>query len=166
MGTKAAISVEDYLHTAFPDLDHEYFEGEIVERSLPDNLHSVTQALLVGFFLALRKTHGLHPRPELRLRVRERVFRIPDVSVFHPDPPSESVPSTPPFIAIEILSAKDPMLKVRAKLEEYRSWGVRHVWLVDPYEKRMYTCEGGLTEVGVLRAPEVGIDVTPADIFE
>jgi Uma2 family endonuclease len=58
------------------------------------------------------------------------------------------------------------MSKVRAKLEEYRSWGVRHVWLVDPYEKRMYNCEAGLTEVGILRAPEVGVDVTPADIFE
>jgi Uma2 family endonuclease len=133
---------------------------------LPDNLHSATQALLILFFGALRKTLFLHPRPELRLRVRERTFRIPDVSVFHPEAPTERVPSTPPFIAIEILSPDERMNEVRAKLEEYRTWGVPHVWLVDPHSRRMYTCETGLTEVSTLRIPELNLEVTPSDIFE
>ena len=166
MGTNAAISVDEYLHTAFPDLDKEYQDGEIVERGLPDNLHSTTQFLLLAFFAALRKTIPLHPRPELRLRVKERLYRIPDVSVFHPDAPTEAVPSTPPFIAIEILSTDDRMSQVRAKLAEYRAWGVPHVWLVDPHSKRMYQCVEGLTEVVALRIPELGIEVTSVDIFE
>ena len=53
MGAKTAISVEQYLHTRFPDLDREYREGELVDRSLPDYLHGKTQALLVAFFIAL-----------------------------------------------------------------------------------------------------------------
>jgi hypothetical protein len=36
MGAKTAISLEQYLHTTFPDVDREYRDGEIVERSLPD----------------------------------------------------------------------------------------------------------------------------------
>jgi Uma2 family endonuclease len=164
--TEAAISVDEYLHTAFPDQDMEYDEGEIVERRLPDNLHSTTQALLIEFFALLKKTIPLHPRPELRLRIRERLCRIPDVSVFHPEPPTEAVPSTPPFIAIEIFSTDDRMTQVRAKLEEYRTWGVPHVWLVDPHAKRMYQCSDGLTEVAVLRIPELGIEVRPEDLFE
>jgi len=56
MGAKAGISVDEYLHTSFPDLDREYRDGELVERSVPDYLHGRTQALLLVFFEAL--THA------------------------------------------------------------------------------------------------------------
>jgi Uma2 family endonuclease len=49
MGAKTAISVEQYLHTSFPDLDREYRDGELVERTLPDYLHGKTQACLWRF---------------------------------------------------------------------------------------------------------------------
>jgi len=166
MGAKSAISAEQYLRTSFPDLDKEYRDGEIVERSLPDYLHAKTQGLLVAFFAALRKRLPVFVCPELRLRVRQGLYLIPDVSVFYQDEPQQRVPETPPLLAIEILSSDDRLTKVREKLEEYRTWGVPHVWLVDPYAKRMYTCDAGLNEVPSLRIPELGIEVTPADIFE
>jgi Uma2 family endonuclease len=166
MSTKAAISVEEYLRTSYPDLDREYRSGEVVERTLPDNLHSQTQAMLIAFFMALRKTLFTFPRPELRLRVAPDKCLIPDVSVFHPNAPTEAVPSTPPFIAIEILSPDDRMAVVRAKLEEYRAWGVPHVWLVDPHSKRLYACDTALVEVPVLRVPELNLEVGPTEVFE
>ena len=166
MGTRAALSVEEYLNTSFPDLDKEYRDGEIVERSLPDRLHSKTQALIIAFFMALRKTLPVFTYAELRLRIREGLYLIPDVCVFYPTEPQEPVPDTPPLIAIEILSRKDRMTKVREKLQEYRAWGVTHVWLVDPYSKRLYTCNGVLTEVPTLTIPELNIELTPADVFE
>jgi len=58
------------------------------------------------------------------------------------------------------------MSKVRAKLEEYRSWGVSHVWQVDPHSKRMYQCENGLAEIAMLRVPELALEVRSEDIFE
>jgi Uma2 family endonuclease len=76
------------------------------------------------------------------------------------------VPAAPPFVAIEILSPDDRMADVRDKLAEYRAWGVAHVWLVDPHSKRMYTCDAALTEVPTLKIPELGIEVTPVDIFK
>lgn len=42
MGAKTGISVEEYLRTKFPDLDHEYRNGELVQRTLPDYLHGKT----------------------------------------------------------------------------------------------------------------------------
>ena len=166
MGAKSAISVEQYLRTSFPDLDKEFRDGEIVERSLPDLLHSFTQGLLVAFFVALRKKLPVFVFPELRLRVRSGLFLIPDVCVFHPSKPQVRVPDTPPLLAVEILSPDDRHTEVRGKLEEYRIWGVPHVWLVDPHLKRMYICDPGLKEVPTLCIPELGIEVTPADIFE
>ncbi len=76
------------------------------------------------------------------------------------------MPDQPPFIAVEILSPDDRLNAVREKLEEYKSWGVPHVWLVDPHSRRMYTCEAGLTEVPSLRIPELDVEVTPSEIFE
>jgi Uma2 family endonuclease len=55
---------------------------------------------------------------------------------------------------------------VREKLEIYKTWGVPHVWLVDPHSRRMYTCDAGLTEVPTLRIPELNIELTPAEAFD
>jgi Uma2 family endonuclease len=165
MGTKAALSVEAYLHTSFPDLDKEYRDGEVVERSLPTFLHGKTQGLIAAFFVALRKTRSLYVCTETRMQLRPGLYLIPDVAVFYPDEPGE-VPDFPPLIAIEILSPDDRLSAVRDKLEEYRAWGVAHVWLVDPYSRRMYTCDGVLNEVQALAVPEWGVEVKPSDLFE
>jgi len=165
MDTKAALSVEEYLHTSFPDLDKEYRDGKLVERTLPDYLHGRTQLLLGAFFLAVSKSLSMWPSSETRVKIRPGVYLIPDVSVFHPNRPG-LVPDSPPFVAIEILSPDDRFPAVEKKLEEYRTWGVKHVWLVDPHSKRMYTCDSVLTEVATLRIPELGLEVTPADVFE
>ena len=166
MSTKAALPVEEYLHTSFPGLDKEYRDGELVGRSLPDYLHGKTQGLLFAFFAALRKTLFVFPAVETRLKLRPNLYLIPDVSVFHPHEPKERVPESPPLVAIEVVSRDDKMAKVRQKIEEYHVWGVPHVWLVDPHSRRLYTCDKGLTEVPTLLIPELGIELKPADIFE
>jgi len=166
MGANTALSVEQYLATSFPDLDKEYRDGELVERSLPDYLHAKTHALLIAFFVALRKTQSVFARPGLRLKIRPDLYLIPDVAVFHPAEPAVRYPDTPPLVAIEILSIDDKLNDVREKLEIYRSWGVPHVWLVDPYSRRMYTCDAGLMEVATLRIPELSVELTPAEVFE
>ncbi len=165
MGTKAALSVEEYLHTSFPDLDKEYREGKLVERTLPNSLHGRTQLRLGAFFLAAAKSLSLWPYSEARVKLRPGLYLIPDISVFYPDKPP-LVPDAPPLVAIEILSPDDRIPAVEEKLTEYRNWGVKHVWLVDPHSQRMYTFGPLLTEVPTLRIPELGLEVTPADVFE
>jgi Uma2 family endonuclease len=166
MGAKPAIPVEQYLLTSFLDLDREFRDGEVVERSMRDYLHSRAQALLIVFFEALRRRLSVYACPELRLKLREGLYLIPDVAVFWPAPPREGVPATPPLIAIEVLSPDDRLSAVRERLEEYRAWGVRHVWLVDPHARRMYSCDAGLTEAAALRVPELEVELTPESVFE
>jgi Uma2 family endonuclease len=131
METNAAISVEEYLRTSFPGIDCEYRDGELVERSLPGYAHGRTQALLGIFFQALPKQISVYTSVSTRMKMREGLYLIPDVSVFWPSEPIE-VPDSPPLIAIEVLWTDDRLTAVREKLEEYRAWGVPHVWLVDP----------------------------------
>jgi Uma2 family endonuclease len=165
MGAKTGVSVEEYLHTVSPDLEREYRDGELVERSLPDYLHGKTQLLLGAFFAALRKRLSIFPCTETRMKVRSGRYVIPDLAVFWPVEP-QGIPETPPLVAIEILSLDDRLSEVREKLEEYKTWGVAHVWLVDPHSRRMYTCEAGLVETQLLKISELGVEVTGADIFD
>jgi Uma2 family endonuclease len=165
MGTKAAISEEEYLHTSFPGVDCEYRDGELVERTLPEYIHGRTQGLIFMFFDLLRKRLSVYVSVETRIKLREGLYLIPDVSVFWPTPPA-SVPDAPPLVAIEVLSPDDRLTAVREKLQEYRAWGVGHVWLVDPNSRRLYTCDTGLTEVTSFSIPELGITLGPDQIFD
>ena len=155
----------EYLHTSFPGVDCEYRDGELKERTLPDYLHGCTQALLCIFFGALRKKLSLFVCAETRMKLREGLYLIPDVAVFWPSPPA-LIPDSPPLIAIEILSPDDRLNAVREKLQEYRAWGVGHVWLVDPHSRRMYTCDAGLTEVNSFSIPELNLALEPTEIFQ
>jgi Uma2 family endonuclease len=167
MGTKSAISIEEYLRTSFEDLDREYVDGEIVERTLPDLLHSRTQFRLAGLLFKAGETHPLYGQTELRSRVAATRVRIPDVSVYAGVEPTERVPTQPPLVAIEILSPDDRHSEVMQKLEEYRIWGVRHIWLVDPERRRLQVYGSGvLSEVPALEIPEYDVKLTPAQIFE
>jgi Uma2 family endonuclease len=165
MATTEQITAEQYLHMAF-EYDAEFVHGEIVERALPDNVHSLIQFLILMEIGRLIRTHPLFPRPELRLRLEPRVFRIPDISVFGGQPPRESVPSTPPLLVIEILSKDDRHYDLMQKLEEYRVWGVQNIWVVDPLSKRFATyTELGLQYVSSLALADYPFELTPSVLF-
>ena len=51
------------------------------------------------------------------------------------------------------------------KFEEYRHWGVEHVWLIDPVEKKFYSYDAtGLHPVLSLHLPEYSFTITLADL--
>jgi Uma2 family endonuclease len=165
MGAKTGLTVAEYLQTAFPDLDKEYWDGELQERGMPNYLHGLTQALLVAFFVALRKSFPVFPTVETRVQLASGRFLIPDVAVFFGNRPA-SIPTVPPLIAIEVLSPDDRLSAVLGKLEEYRVWGVAHVWVVDPESRKLYVYDSGLRDVGSLPVPQLGIEIVPSDVFE
>jgi Uma2 family endonuclease len=157
--------VEEYLHTSFPGVDCEYRDGEIVERALPDTFHGQTQAQLGFCFHSLRKQLPIFAAHSVRLKLREGLYLIPDVSVFWPARPAP-LPDSPPLIAAEVLAPNDRFIAVREKLREYHDWGVGHVWLVDPHSRRLYTCDTGLTEVTTFFVSELNLTLGPDQIFD
>lgn len=165
MGAHTAIPVGEYLDTRFTGLDREYRDGELVERTLPDYLHGKVQGLLFLFFALLRKKMPVYPAVETRLRIGPNRVLIPDVSVFYPSEP-ERVPDFPPLVVIEVLSIDDRFIAVQEKLSEYKAWGVRHVWLVDPHSRKLHTFDATLREVAAFTVPELGVELKPTDIFD
>lgn len=166
MPVKAALTEEAYLRTSFPDLDREFRDGEVIERSIPDWFHSRTQAIVASFFGVRESTLNVQAAPGLRVKLRAGRHAIPDVSVFWPAEPPGSVPDRLPLIAIEIISVDDRIADVLEKLREYMAAGIPHLWLLDPRNKRMYLYRDGLREVQHYSVPEIHLEATVADLFD
>ena len=167
MGTAARISVEEYLTTAYrPDCD--YVDGVVLERNLGEQDHSNVQMELLAYLGGLRKKLGIHVFPEQRVQVKPTRFRVPDICVVAGSRPDEQIFTHPPFLCIEILSKDDRMSEMLERIDDYLTFGVPCVWLLNPKSKRakVYTAEGMQeAKQGVLRAENPEIAVPLEEIF-
>ena len=166
MATATGISIDDYLRTSYEGVDREYRDGEVIERSMPNIEHSIAKRNLVGILYMRRRETKLHVHVELRLRLSAVRVLIPDVCIFKAPPPTELVPTTPPYVVAEILSPADNMTDVLEKLEEYAGWGVTHNWLIDPRTHKLFTYTAHqLHEVSEFTLDEPALTVSAADLF-
>ena len=65
------------------------------------------------------------------------------MSVWDRSVPVEPVFTHPQLIAIEVLSPEDRHSKVQRKIEDYRRFGVRHIWAIDPVQRIGWDCSEG-----------------------
>jgi Uma2 family endonuclease len=158
MATGALITAEKYLASHF-DREPEFVRGELVERSLPNKKHGRTQLRLC--MLLGGAGYGC---TEVRMKLAEDLFRIPDFAMFEHEP-EEQLPTSSPLLIIEINSPDDRLSDVERKLEEYRAWGVAHIWFVEPELKKLYVYERGLVNVQQLDLPKFDLAITPDQLF-
>lgn len=175
MATATLIPVEEYLATSYRP-DREYVDGRLLERNVGEHDHSFLQALLTIHFGNLRNRFPIRVFTEQRIRVaaegRRYRYRIPDVCVVLRPYRREKVLTEPPLIAIEILSPDDTMTAIMDRIEDFRQFGIPHIWVVDPTKRRTYELErrqddSALREVpgGKLSIPELGIEVDFGEMF-
>jgi Uma2 family endonuclease len=161
MATSALLTADQYLAMHFPEREPEFVHGELRERSMPTWPHGRLQGLL---FLRLNQI-GL-ACVEVRMRLAHNLIRIPDVAVFREAPPAGQVPTSQPFVAVEITSPDDRHQDLLEKLEEYRVWGVAHVWVVEPELQKFYIyTSAGLAQVSQFEIPESSFRVTATELF-
>jgi Uma2 family endonuclease len=166
MATQTQVSPEEYLRMSFDGADCDYLDGEIVERNVGERPHSRVQLRLGVYFDALGRRHPVYPYPELRMKVSRTRYRVADLAVFRGEDPTANVPSQAPFIVIEVVSRDDRYTEIVEKLEEYRKWGAVHVWLVDPWLRKLYVySKTGLNEVPAFEIPELEARIPSSEIF-
>jgi Uma2 family endonuclease len=136
-------------------------DGELVERNVGSIPHSGTQ---VWMLVLLSSIEGYSAYPAVTMEITPTRFRTADVALFVDEPWShELYPKKPPEIAIEILEEEDRFVHVWSKLQEYYAWGVNHVWLIDPWNRKLAVYDStGLHDVSafVFKAT-----ITAAEIF-
>jgi Uma2 family endonuclease len=166
MSTRALAPVEEYMRMSFEGPDPEYLDGELVERNLGDDSHSSTQSNLVGILHPLKKKYRIHVRPEIHMRLAPTRIRVADLAVFR-EKPADQIPSSPPYVVVEIVSPGDRYIEIHDKLEEYRRWGIQHIWLMDPTSRTFSVYDdAGLREVPVLDLAEYELTIQKSDVFE
>lgn len=167
MAASLLVSEQEYLKTSY-EPDCEFDEGQILARNVGERPHSILQGELIVHFSGLRNSLGIRAFVEQRIRIGPRKYRIPDVCVYREPAPRDRIFSTPPFIAIEILSPEDRVSRVRAKIDEYLEFGVAYIWLVDPDRRRadVYTAsEIYEAKDLILRTENPAVEVPLAELF-
>jgi Uma2 family endonuclease len=168
MLAKTQIGVEEYLALVFDDRpEPDYVHGEVVERALPTPIHGQIQLLLGILFAPLSKRVRLAMISELRVQIEPRLFRVVDVAIYLDARPEGRYGTSPAYVAIEIVSPDDRYNDLTERLEDYRRWGVPHVWLVDPQRKRLHEyTEAGLVPHASLRLPEFDFEISSEELFK
>ena len=159
------VSVEEYLSTSYrPDCD--YVEGRLVERNVGEIDHSDIQTALAVF--VRNRYPALWAGVEVRVQVKSNRFRIPDVTIVLGPKPTGRIIKEPPALAVEILSKDDRWSDLQERIDDYLSFGIPCVWVVNPLTQRayVYTVDGSReVKDGILRAEAAGIEVPLSGLF-
>lgn len=161
------VTVEEYLSTSY-EPDCEYDDGAVEERNLGEIEHSFLQTHLAALFTNQTDTWGVYGLTEQRVQIRSKRFVVPDVAVVPVNAPWQKILTLPPLIVIEILSPEDTLRRAEEKAHEYLAFGVRHVWVIDPYARVGYAgTESELQRVGsrVFTVPDTPIAVNLDELF-
>jgi Uma2 family endonuclease len=164
MATTALISVSEYLTTSYrPDCD--YVDGELVERNVGERDHSWLQGEILDALRPYRLSLGLFSLPEQRVQVKPKRYRVPDVTVTR-GRLDEAIVRTPPFLCVEVLSQEDSMSSMQERIDDYVSFGVENIWILDPIRKKAFWADADGTypsRDGVLhtKGGELTVDFGP-----
>jgi Uma2 family endonuclease len=164
----ALLTLEEYLRTSYhPDCD--FVDGVIEERNMGGTKHGLLQMQLGYWFISHQAEWKVRVIGELRTRVGETRVRLPDVAVVPQDAALDEEPcTTPPLIAIEILSPDDRLPRVVQRLDDFLAMGIPHVWLLDPLERVAFVhTASGLKLVGTprLSVPNSSIFLDLPELF-
>jgi Uma2 family endonuclease len=159
------VSEHEYLHTTYrPDCD--YVDGFVLDRNLGQFDHSMLQMLVLVALHARAQEWNVLVMPELRLKIRPRKYRIPDIMVLDADAPRTPVIEHAPLLCIEIVSPDDRMSDLVMRAGDYLDCGVPETWILDPENKRSYIYDqDGLRESHDAVLRQARIELPVAEIF-
>jgi Uma2 family endonuclease len=168
MAATTLLSVEEYLRTSYSP-DREYRDGVLIERNAGDINHSLVQTKLARYSGNRGKEWKVKVYVELRIRVREDWYPIPDICLYELPAPQEKVPSRMPLLWIEILSDDDRMIDVWDKARQVVERGSPYVWIINPntLESELRTASGkNLVPNQTLTIPDSPIVIPLLEVME
>jgi Uma2 family endonuclease len=166
--TRVFMSLEEYLRTSFDDADRDFVDGEVFERNMGELPHAQLQGALLQRLWASGVELHLQVMPEIRIQVSPTRFRVADVAVWLPGDIGSRIPTVPPFLVIEVLSAEDRLVRLQPKIQDYLRHGVAWIWVIDPDERRAMRyspSDPGGSVVTELRTENPAIIVPLAELF-
>jgi Uma2 family endonuclease len=131
------VGENEYLHTSYrPDCD--YVDGFVLERNLGTHPHGRLQTLIAAYLLQRERQWQIHAVVEVRLKIRARKYRVPDIMVLRAAPSYPAVIEQPPLLCIEIVSPDDKLPDLVIRAGDYLSMGVPVTWIFHPQTKHVF----------------------------
>lgn len=137
-----------------------------MERNGGEIGHGDAQGRTYAFVLGNPK--GFWPGVSVSVQVSPERFRIPDVVIMRGGRPEGRIIRSAPEVAVEVLSPEDRASDVQDKVDDYLSFGVQAVWIIDPVRQRawIHTALGSQEAIGrVLRNPAGDLEVPLSAVF-
>jgi Uma2 family endonuclease len=132
-------------------------QGVIVEMSRPGKRHGMICANVAGilrnYAVARKKGYVCSNDTGVVVARNPDTVRGPDVLVFEDDPDSggeveEKYGTSPPLLAVEVLSPNDTYGKVMRRVQEQFHFGTKLVWVLDPDARNVIVhAPGGVDRV-------------------
>jgi Uma2 family endonuclease len=162
MATGTAVSVEEYLRTSYKP-HCEYVDGRLVPKAMGTKKHAILQTEIAALLRAAFRNYLTSV--ELTVRISDKKYLIPDITVERRDQSQDPYPVFPVHLCIEILSPDDRLKDALGKCEDYHAWGTLYAWVIDPLTRRawQYTKGEQPREVEELLAGEIHLPV--AELF-
>jgi Uma2 family endonuclease len=159
------IALDEYLSTAY-DPDCEYVDGKLVDRNIGESDHSALPGIVSATLYNLRREVGIHVFLSLRVQVAATRYRIPDITVTTQKARGRIL-REPPFLCIEVLSPEDRASRMELKIDDYLTFGVRHIWLIDPRLRKVwiYTNEGKRESSAILTTSDPLLTLKLDEVF-
>ena len=166
MATSVHIPIGEYMQTTYRP-DREYVDGELLERNVGKWEHGRIQSLLALWFGTNEQQWNVMAVTEVRVQVSATRVRIPDLTVVNPGP-QLPVLTEPPILVIEILSPDDSFAEMAIRCGDYRTMGVRNIWIVDPANRvgHMFLEREWIEGRQILQVPGTEITLDLHRIFE
>jgi Uma2 family endonuclease len=159
------VAIDEWL-TRSCEPDREYVDGKLFDRNVGEPEHSATVGHIAATLYNRKRESGIHVFPSLRVQVSATRFQIPDITVTKQKGRGKIL-REPPFLCIEILSPEDRAGQMQEKLDDYLTFGVRYVWVIDPRRKKAwsYSSEGKRDSCAVLTTSDPQLTVSLDEVF-
>ncbi|MBA3946349.1 MAG: Uma2 family endonuclease [Herpetosiphonaceae bacterium] len=116
----------------------EFTDGSIEVLPMPTDKHqSISRFLLFAFFTWVQQIGGTVLYAPLRLQIRARKFREPDLLLVRnaDDPRRQNAYWLGADLVVEIVSPDDPERDTQVKRDEYAEAGIPEYWIVNPEDE-------------------------------
>jgi Uma2 family endonuclease len=135
------VVLDTYLNTSYRP-ECELIDGELPERNVGEFDHSRLLTLLGASLVVPEKHSGITTAIAPRVRVKSARIRVPDL-IAVTELPTGPIVTNPPFLCIEVVSPRDRMTEILERVDDYLSFGVRYVWLIQSDTRRAFVYTSG-----------------------
>lgn len=157
-------TADEFLELEDDGSRYQLINGVVIMSPRPSLPHQRLLAKIGAQLDRHTELHGGEYWPEVDVRLAPDLVYSPDLAYLAPGrtSPSEKTPTLVPDLIVEIISPSTRRMDTQTKRADYKRFGVREYWIVEPAEKRVRVLR--LVEGAYVESIQTG-DTAPSQVI-